>query len=35
MRKQLKNYERMELLMQRWINLAMELPTLRLIKDTG
>lgn len=34
-RKQLKNYERMKLLMERWIDLATELSTLRLIKDTG
>ena len=31
-RKQLKNYERMKLLMERWIDLAMELATLRLTK---
>ncbi len=29
-RKQLKNYERMKLLMERWIELATELSTLRL-----
>lgn len=34
-RKQLKNYARMKLLMQRWIDLATGLSTLRLIKDTG
>ena len=34
-RKQLKNYERMKLLMEKWIDLATELSTLRLIKDTG
>ena len=34
-RKQLKNYQRMKLLMARWIDLAMELSTLRLIKETG
>lgn len=33
-RKQLKNYERMKLLMERWIDLATELSTLRLIKET-
>jgi hypothetical protein len=32
-RKQLKNYERMKLLIERWIDLATELSTLRLIKD--
>ena len=32
-RKQLKNYERMKLLMERWIDLATELSTLRLIKE--
>jgi hypothetical protein len=32
-RKQLKNYERMKLLTQRWIELAMELSTLRLNKE--
>ena len=32
-RKQLKNYERMKLLTARWIELAMELATLRLSKD--
>jgi hypothetical protein len=32
-RKQLKNYERMKLLMERWIDLAMELSNLRLIKQ--
>ena len=31
-RKQLKNYERMKLLMQKWIDLAMELSMLRLAK---
>jgi hypothetical protein len=31
-RKQLKNYERMKLLMQKWIDLAMELSILRLAK---
>jgi hypothetical protein len=34
-RKQLKNYERMKLLMERWIDLATELSNLRLIKETG
>jgi hypothetical protein len=34
-RKQLKNYERMKLLVQRWIDLATELSILRLIKETG
>lgn len=34
-RKQLKNYERMKLLMEKWIDLATALSTLRLIKDTG
>ena len=32
--KQLKNYKRMKLLMERWIDLATELSTLRLIKET-
>ena len=32
-RKQLKNYERMKLLTDRWIDLATELSTLRLNKD--
>ena len=32
-RKQLKNYERMKLLMDRWIELATELSTLRLSKS--
>jgi hypothetical protein len=32
LRKQLKNYERMKLLMQKWIDLAMELSILRLAK---
>lgn len=32
-RRQLKNYERMKLLMDRWIELATELSTLRLAKD--
>ena len=32
-RKQLKNYERMKLLMDRWIDLATELSTLRLSKE--
>jgi len=31
-RKQLKNYERMKLLMEKWIDLAMELSILRLAK---
>ena len=31
-RKQLKNYERMKLLMDRWIELATELSTLRIAK---
>jgi hypothetical protein len=34
-RKQLKNYERMKLLTDRWIELATELSTLRLTKDLG
>ena len=34
-RKQLKNYERMKLLMEHWIDLATELSTLRLIKQTS
>ena len=33
-RKQLKNYARMKLLIERWIDLASELATLRLIKET-
>ena len=32
-RKQLKNYERMKLLMDRWIDLATELSNLRLAKE--
>jgi hypothetical protein len=32
-RKQLKNYERMKVLMDRWIDLATELSTLRLNKE--
>jgi hypothetical protein len=32
-REQLKNYERMKLLMERWIDLATELSTLRLMKE--
>ena len=34
-RRQLKNYERMKLLTQRWIDLSIELSTLRLNKDAG
>ena len=34
-RKQLKNYERMKLLMERWIDLATELSTVRLTKETS
>jgi hypothetical protein len=34
-RKQLKNYERMKLLTERWIDLATELSALRLMKETG
>ena len=34
-RKQLKNYGSMELLMERWIDLATELSTLRLTKETS
>lgn len=34
-RKQLKNYERLKLLMERWIDLAMELSLLRLAKETA
>lgn len=33
-RKQLKNYEKMKLLMDRWIDLATELSTLRLSEKT-
>jgi hypothetical protein len=33
--KQLKNYERMKLLMDLWIDLATELSNLRLVKDSG
>ena len=33
-RKQLKNYQRMKLLMERWIDLATELSTLRLTRET-
>ena len=32
-RKQLKNYQRMKLLMEKWIDLAMELAILRLAKE--
>ena len=32
-RKQLKNYERMKLLMDRWIDLATELSNLRITKE--
>ena len=34
-RKQLKEYERMKLLMEKYIDLATELLILRLFKDTG
>lgn len=34
-RKQLKNYERMKLLMERWIDLATEISTLRLTEKTN
>ena len=34
-RKQLKNYERMRLMMERWIDLATELSTLRLTQKAG
>jgi hypothetical protein len=34
-RKQLKNYERMKLLTERWIDLATELSALQLVKETG
>ena len=34
-RKQLKNYERMKLLTEHWIDLATELSTLRLTKEAG
>jgi hypothetical protein len=34
-RQQLENYARMKLLMERWIELAMELSTLRLTKEDG
>ncbi len=33
--KQLKNYERMKLLMEKWIDLAMELSILRLAKKSS
>ena len=33
-RKQIKNYQRMKLLMEKWIDLAMELSILRLAKET-
>jgi hypothetical protein len=33
-RKQLKNYQRMKLLMEKWIDLVMELSILRLAKKT-
>ena len=33
-RKQLKNYQRMKLLMERWVDLATEISTLRLTKET-
>ena len=32
-RRQLKNYQRMKLLIERWIELATELSTLRLVKE--
>ena len=34
-RKQLKNYERMKLLMERWIDLATEMSTMRLTEETN
>jgi len=34
-RRQLKNYQRMKTLVERWIDLATELSTLRLTKDRG
>jgi len=34
-RKQLKNYERMKILMDRWIDLATELSNLRLTKEAN
>jgi hypothetical protein len=34
-RKQLKNYERMKLLTEHWIDLATELSTLRLTKKAS
>ena len=34
-RKQLKNYERMKLLMERWIDLATEMSALRLTEETN
>ena len=34
-RRQLKNYERMKLLTQRWIDLSIELSTLRLNEEVG
>ena len=34
-RKQLKNYQRMKLLMEKWIDLAIELSILRLAKKTS
>ena len=33
-RKQLKTYEKMKLLIERWVDLATELSTLRLSKET-
>ena len=32
--RQIKNYQRIKLLMEKWINLAMELSILRLAKET-
>jgi hypothetical protein len=34
-RRQLKNYQRMKTLVERWVDLAIELSTLRLTKDRG
>ena len=34
-RRQLKNYQRMKTLVERWVDLATELSTLRLTKDRG
>ena len=34
-RRQLKNYQRMKMLVERWVDLATELATLRLTKERG